>query len=230
MNDDLQDLDVDCSVWPADVFPAGSRVVLTEYVERYPHFVVSAGSLGVVVDIGDPNILAVRLDERLEGAEDWANEVHWILDAGDDPARSLRRIEPIKTVQSDPDKVPREVTFTPYVTVINTVEGFVASFDWSDSAINVVLSGGDVVDAADLDEEQRRFYDAACAWADESLTIMEVRDSHPPQDTRPGVAINWRKWGLGVSVEFREPFAVRLCLRIGPLRIVGRTGKEMSWK
>jgi hypothetical protein len=63
-------------------FPAGSRVRLTQDVDRYPHFVARAGSTGTVVDLGDPQIvLAVRLDEPLAGAEEWHNEVHWL--AGD---------------------------------------------------------------------------------------------------------------------------------------------------
>jgi hypothetical protein len=58
--------------------PVGSRVKLLHDEVRYPHFIAPAGALGVVVDVGDPTIeLAVRLDEHLEGAEDWSNEVHW---------------------------------------------------------------------------------------------------------------------------------------------------------
>lgn len=72
--------------------PVGSRVELTHDVERYPHFVAAAGSTGTVVDIGDPNIYAVRLDEPLAGAEEWSNEVHWILDTGDDPSGAVRSL------------------------------------------------------------------------------------------------------------------------------------------
>lgn len=69
--------------------PIGARVTLRHAIDRYPHFIAPAGSTGTVVDIGDPNIYAVRMDETLPGAEDWSNEVHWILDTGDDPASAL---------------------------------------------------------------------------------------------------------------------------------------------
>jgi hypothetical protein len=66
--------------------PAGARVRLLRDVDRYPHFIAPAGALGEVVDVGDPNLFAVRLDQPLPGAETWSNEVHWILDAGENPA------------------------------------------------------------------------------------------------------------------------------------------------
>ena len=56
----------------------GDRVELIVDVDRFPHFVAPAGSTGTVVDVGDSQIvLAVRLDEPVDGAEDWDNEVHW---------------------------------------------------------------------------------------------------------------------------------------------------------
>ena len=58
---------------------AGDRVELVVDVDRFPHFVAPAGATGVVVDLGDPQIvLAVRLDAPLAGAEEWDNEVHWL--------------------------------------------------------------------------------------------------------------------------------------------------------
>jgi hypothetical protein len=72
----------------------GARVRLVHDVERYPHFVALAGATGVVVDVGDPNLYAVRLDEPLAGAEEWSNEVHWILDTGDVPDGELELVEP----------------------------------------------------------------------------------------------------------------------------------------
>lgn len=60
-------------------FQSGDRVRLIHDVDRYPHFIAPAGATGTVVDHGDPSIaLAVRLDEILEGAEEWENEVHWL--------------------------------------------------------------------------------------------------------------------------------------------------------
>lgn len=95
MNDEDDDGD-----WVLTLPEVGSRVRFTETVERYPHFTVSAGSVGKVVDVGDPCIYAVRLDETLPGAEDWGNQVHWSLDAGEDPRDAL---------ESLPDDPPRKL-------------------------------------------------------------------------------------------------------------------------
>lgn len=54
---------------------AGTRVRLLHAEERYPHFIAPQGATGTVVDRGMN--LAVRLDETVEGAEEWENEVHW---------------------------------------------------------------------------------------------------------------------------------------------------------
>lgn len=79
------------SDWPEDrEIPAGTRVVLTQDVERYPHFIAPAGSTGTVVDLGDDTIFAVRLDEHLPGAEEWHNEVHWSSDWDQDHTRDIR--------------------------------------------------------------------------------------------------------------------------------------------
>lgn len=65
-----------------------ARVQLAHDVERYPHFIAPAGALGTVVG-HDNGMYSVRLDKPLAGAEDWDNEVHWYLDAGDNPMRDL---------------------------------------------------------------------------------------------------------------------------------------------
>lgn len=54
----------------------GTRVRLARNVERYPHFVAPAGAEGVITTISE-NLIAVRLDEDVEGADEWNNEVHW---------------------------------------------------------------------------------------------------------------------------------------------------------
>lgn len=71
----------------------GDRVRLRRDVERYPHFIAPAGALGTVVDIGDPAIYSVRLDEPVAGAEDWSNEVHWQLDTGEEPGDDLELVD-----------------------------------------------------------------------------------------------------------------------------------------
>lgn len=72
------------------VFPIGSRVRLRHDVDRFPHFVAPAGALGTVVDPPEPDGTAVRLDEIVEGADDWDNEIHWVN--GDDPEPDLELV------------------------------------------------------------------------------------------------------------------------------------------
>lgn len=54
----------------------GTRVRLTQDVERYPHFVAPQGAKGTVTKSRD-DLVAVQLDEPLNGAEEWDNEVQW---------------------------------------------------------------------------------------------------------------------------------------------------------
>jgi S-adenosylmethionine/arginine decarboxylase-like enzyme len=58
-------------------FAVGTRVRLTRAVDRYPHFIAPEGATGTVVVSERGNIVAVRLDTHLPGAEDWSNEIHW---------------------------------------------------------------------------------------------------------------------------------------------------------
>lgn len=51
-----------------------SRVVLVRDVERYPFFIAPKGSTGTIVH-ADAEMIAIRLDEFLPGAEEWDNEV-----------------------------------------------------------------------------------------------------------------------------------------------------------
>lgn len=53
-----------------------TRVVLIRDIERYPHFIAVKGRTGVIV-VADPDCIAVRLDDPLDGAEEWDNEVHF---------------------------------------------------------------------------------------------------------------------------------------------------------
>lgn len=57
-------------------FSEGDRVKLVQKVDRYPHFVVPTGAEGTVVK-NNEELLAVRIDTEVEGADEWNNEVHW---------------------------------------------------------------------------------------------------------------------------------------------------------
>jgi len=54
----------------------GDQVVLARTVERYPHFLAPAGLTGEVV-IAELELISVRMDEHLPGAEAWENEIEW---------------------------------------------------------------------------------------------------------------------------------------------------------
>lgn len=55
---------------------AGTKVRLGRDVERYPHFVAEAGLTGTVTTFSD-DLVVVRLDDPVSGAEEWDNEIHW---------------------------------------------------------------------------------------------------------------------------------------------------------
>lgn len=54
----------------------GTRVRLKRDVDRYPHFVAPEGAEGTVTKNWD-DLIAVKLDEDLDGADEWDNEVQW---------------------------------------------------------------------------------------------------------------------------------------------------------
>lgn len=71
---------LDCSDLSFDPLPpVGARVRLKQDVERYPFFICSAGSLGTVDEVpkdkGD--VFGVRMDDDLEGCEEWDNCIMW---------------------------------------------------------------------------------------------------------------------------------------------------------
>jgi hypothetical protein len=80
----------------------GTRVRLKHAVDRYPHFLADAGMEGSVVHTpsGDPSgTFCVRMDETLEGAEEWDNEIVWSVGDGDNPLRDLEVIEDVPSTE-----------------------------------------------------------------------------------------------------------------------------------
>ena len=70
----------------------GTRVRLRHAVDRFPHFLAPAGATGTVTSTptADPaGTLCVRMDEIIEGAEEWENEIVWSVGDGDNPLRDL---------------------------------------------------------------------------------------------------------------------------------------------
>lgn len=59
--------------------PVGTRVTLTQEIDRYPHFRLPPGMTGVV-SLSDEGGIWVKMDVYIEGAEDWDNEIQWSED------------------------------------------------------------------------------------------------------------------------------------------------------
>lgn len=55
-------------------FREGDRVELTEYVDRFPFFCAAPGTQGTVTESSD-SLLIVRMDEHIDGCEEWDNEL-----------------------------------------------------------------------------------------------------------------------------------------------------------
>ena len=72
-------------------YPVGTRVRLKHDVDRFPHFIAPAGSLGKLIDVGEPGLVVMQLDKPLPGAEEWRNEIHWYLPNGDRPLLDMER-------------------------------------------------------------------------------------------------------------------------------------------
>lgn len=68
---------------PSDLFLSrlqpGVRVILRTDIDRWPHFIAKAGMTGVIAEFtpGPRGLLSVKLDQPLEGCEEWDNHVIW---------------------------------------------------------------------------------------------------------------------------------------------------------
>jgi len=140
-----------------DAFKPGTRVALKHDVDRYPHFIAAAGSVGTVVSTGDDRVFAVRLDEPLAGAEDWDNEVQW-TDA-DDPAADLREVPSVeaRNLSQQWSEQP-----SPVCDICGSLGESLADFDVTDDGL---YCSNDC-----LLEGQRR----AEAWSLETFTVTAV--------------------------------------------------------
>jgi hypothetical protein len=66
--------------------PVGTRVRLTQYADRFPHFIADKGAVGTVT-VDDEYLYAVKMDDRLDGCEEWGNEVTWLPEDDDHEGR-----------------------------------------------------------------------------------------------------------------------------------------------
>lgn len=71
---------------PAPKLERGERVELIRDVDRFPHFIAKGGMVGTVTEATD-DLVGVRMDDHLAGAEEWDNEVCWSRE--DDPTPGL---------------------------------------------------------------------------------------------------------------------------------------------
>jgi hypothetical protein len=60
----------------------GARARLRRQVERFPHFVAEAGAAGTITTASE-ELIAMKLDRVLPGAEGWDNEVCWNPEVGE---------------------------------------------------------------------------------------------------------------------------------------------------
>lgn len=60
----------------------GTQIMLRRSIDRFPHFVAESGSTGTVLEFS-AEYIRVKMDEPIEGCEEWDNEIVWSAD-GDD--------------------------------------------------------------------------------------------------------------------------------------------------
>ena len=60
----------------------GTQIMLRRSIDRFPHFIVEQGATGTVVEFSD-GLVRVKMDDHIEGCEEWDNEIVW-SDFGDD--------------------------------------------------------------------------------------------------------------------------------------------------
>lgn len=66
----------------------GQRVTLLDTVDRYPHARVKAGATGTIVRWSE-DLVAVKLDQVVDGLEEWDNCLHWWEDTMEDLTNDL---------------------------------------------------------------------------------------------------------------------------------------------
>lgn len=66
-------------------------MVLVREVDRYPDFQAPEGLTGVIV-FYDGEMISVRMDKPLKGAEPWDNEIQWHIDSSLDEFRNDVRL------------------------------------------------------------------------------------------------------------------------------------------
>lgn len=55
----------------------GYRFALRHDVDRFPDFCAKRGMTGTVSRIQDDGLVCARMDQQIDGAQEWDNEVWW---------------------------------------------------------------------------------------------------------------------------------------------------------
>lgn len=62
--------------------PVGTRVRLAQCEDRFPYFIADKGAVGTVT-VDDEYLYAVKMDDHLQGCEEWDGEVTWLPEDDD---------------------------------------------------------------------------------------------------------------------------------------------------
>jgi hypothetical protein len=55
----------------------GYRFTLRHDVDRFPDFIARQGMTGIVIEIRDDGFISAKIDQPIDGAEGWDNELWW---------------------------------------------------------------------------------------------------------------------------------------------------------
>ena len=73
-------------------FKVGDRVKLLRDVDRFPDFIAHKGATGTVCCVEINGDLAVTMDDHIDGAEEWDNDIGWYDVYSDDIVDDLELV------------------------------------------------------------------------------------------------------------------------------------------
>lgn len=69
----------------------GARVELIEYADRFPFFLVHPGAKGTVTEVSE-HLVTIKMDDHIDGCEEWDNEVIYNLPEHEDELCSAVKV------------------------------------------------------------------------------------------------------------------------------------------
>ena len=88
-----------------DMPTVGQRVTLVHEADRFPHALVPAGATGTVNHV-DAGMIGVRLDEHVEGLEEWENDLMFYAEQECAEGESLARAFWARVEETAPAPAP----------------------------------------------------------------------------------------------------------------------------